>query len=142
VIGFLCISLAFIPKWRLLMVRYAAFVAFMVAALLSLSCASSGSSTSNDDLYMFPEDMLVFHYKSPPRCPYQQVARLTYDASQTDAYSVEDQQARRERRERRKAEARRTFDESGADAVLEGYRPAGIAADYFFIRFTEEDCRE
>jgi len=120
------------------------FRSIALAALFasSLSCATSGSSPSDDDLYMFPDDVLVFHYKSPPRCPYEEVARLTYDSVETEPYSTEDWQERLERRDRRKAEARQTFSESGAEAVLEGRPPPGTSADYYFIRFTDQDCRE
>jgi len=117
-------------------------VALAVLFALSLSCATGGSSPSDDDLYMFPDDVLRFHYKSPPRCPYEEVARLTYDAAETDAYSAEDYQERLERRDRRKVEVRQTFAESGAEAVLEGRTTPGTSADYFFIRFTDPECRE
>ena len=103
--------------------RFLAFVGVMVAAALPLACASSGSGAGAEDIVRFyPEGMLVFSHKSPPRCPYEEVGRLTYEATAYDAYDVEDWERRRVRVEYRKGELYEAFEKFGADAVLEGRR--------------------
>jgi hypothetical protein len=115
---------------------------FLLALLLalSLSCASSGSSANSSDIVDFyREDMLVFNYTYPPDCPYEKVDELVWHGGRPAGSSpTADIQARHERRREWKALVWETFDESGADAIMEGHSGSQLT----FIQFTDADCRE
>ena len=124
------------------MLRY---VLLLAVAVLPLSCASSGTSTSSRDIVDFyREDMLVFSSMNPPRCPYEEVAQLTYDGGRPGGSSpTADIQAGQERRNKWRDQVEKTFDESVADAILEGTSGGSMGGrQHIFIQFTDPDCRE
>ena len=115
-------------------------VMFAVLLALPLSCASSGSTTNSEGGY--PWGMIAFSSEKPPKCPYEEVGRITYEGGEPYRVTDIDEQVRiQQAHDDRMRELLQAYDELEADAVVEPRRRGG-AREFSFIRFSDPDCRE
>ena len=116
---------------------------FLLALLLalSLSCASSGRSEAD----VYPWGMSAFSPDKPPKCPYEEVGRITYDQGARGALGaaggVENLQKSQRADYERKEQLWNAYDEYEADAFIEPRERGGVR-EFSFIQFTDADCRE
>ena len=96
---------------------------FAVLLALPLSCASSGSTTNSEGGY--PWGMIAFSSEKPPKCPYEEVGRITYEGGEPYRVTDIDEQVRIQQ----------------AHDDVEPRRRGG-AREFSFIRFSDPDCRE
>ena len=110
------------------------------AAALALACASAGVGGEEP----IPNGILIFDRQNPPRCPHEEVGRLTFDFPGPSAAGCSrdmDCLAKREQdRDDRRHEVQEAYDGLDADAVIVTGR--SLAKEYTYIRFTDSDCRE
>ena len=117
--------------------RFLTLRAVMAAAVLPLACAS-GSRSSGDT---YPWGMFAFPFDYPPRCPYEEVGRLSYEGDKwVQTGDFEGQVERQQNRADRKEQLLAAYEGFEADAFIEPRWD--LVKVYSFIRFTDSDCLE
>jgi len=120
--------------------RFLTLLAVMASATLPIACASSGSTTISEDAY--PWGMRAFSSAKPPKCPYEEVGRLTWEGGERVWGADFEERAKIEQaRNDRAQQLLDAYYELEADAFIEP-RGRGGVTEFSFIRFTEADCRE